>query len=92
MEEKAWNQHTKQVLKKKIKSYKFHNLITTTQRTYYLYRARGPSYLFFARTITPYVLQRLLKEDFTLLYAEAQSLAQQEIEEVLGMTPLTGAR
>ncbi|CAG8755838.1 200_t:CDS:2 [Gigaspora margarita] len=38
------------------------------------------------------VAHQLLKEDFTLLYAEAQSLAQQEIEEVLGVIPLTGAR
>lgn len=45
-----------------------------------------------AHSITPYVLQCLYQEDFVKLQTEAQSLAQKEIDEVLGINYFAGAQ
>ncbi|KAF0421758.1 hypothetical protein F8M41_006713 [Gigaspora margarita] len=93
IQEKAWSQEAKNLVKKLIESSnRLKNFLIIPQQTYYLYRARGSSYLYSAWSITLYVLQRLYQEDFAILQAEAQFLAQQEIDEVLDINYFTGAQ
>ncbi|CAG8559347.1 16233_t:CDS:1, partial [Cetraspora pellucida] len=91
MEEKVWNKEAKNVVKRLL-PHNYPDILIIAQRTHLLYRLRGPSHLFLAQSITPFVLRRLLKEDFATLQTEAQLQARQEIDEVLTLAHFAGAQ
>ncbi|CAG8730456.1 7085_t:CDS:2, partial [Racocetra fulgida] len=71
---------------------KAQDILFITKRVYQLYFACGPSHLYFTHLITPYILQRLWKEDFLTLKMKTQVAAQQELNKAHVMDELLNSR
>ncbi|RIB19473.1 hypothetical protein C2G38_2245130 [Gigaspora rosea] len=91
LEQKAWKKEAKNFLKY-LTSSRYQDILTIAQRTYFLYQARGPSHIFAARQITPYILQRMWKEDYNVLKEKAHEITQSKLKEVLLVTDFAGAQ
>ncbi|RHZ66303.1 hypothetical protein Glove_308g27 [Diversispora epigaea] len=79
LEEKNWNELARAELKKYYSITKIREVWKSSSRIYQLYSARGVQNLFEAKHISPFILNRMLKENFDVLLKEAKETGFHEL-------------